>query len=83
MSTHGKISSFNPEHESWTSYAKCLGYYFAAKDIVNETKKKAVLLALCGHTKTLWTCRSSIKHMFRVMDMDQVFWQEVVRKDHT
>ena len=50
MSTHGKISSFNPGHEPWTSYAERLGYYFAANDIVNEAKKKAILLTVCGPT---------------------------------
>ena len=50
MSTHGKISSFNRGHESWTSYAERLGYYFAANDIVNEAKKKAILLTVCGPT---------------------------------
>ena len=48
MATHGKIDSFNPSQESWTSYAERLSHYFDANDITTESKKKSILLTICG-----------------------------------
>ena len=48
MATHGKIDSFNPSQESWTSYAERLSHYFDANDITTESKKKSILLTVCG-----------------------------------
>ena len=45
---HGKFSYFNSSHESWSSYSERLGYYFAANDVQDEDKKKAILLTVCG-----------------------------------
>ena len=49
MPTHRKISPFDPEAETWTSYCERLGFYFTANDLTgNEEKKKAILLSVCG-----------------------------------
>lgn len=49
MPTHRKISPFYPETETWTSYSKCLGFYFIASDLSEDKeKKKAILLSVGG-----------------------------------
>ena len=49
MPTHGKISSFDPATETWSSYCERLAFYFIANDLTgNEAKKKAILLSVCG-----------------------------------
>lgn len=50
MFNHRKISGFNPGHEYWTSCAEQLGSYFAANQINDEAKKKAILLTIYGHS---------------------------------
>ena len=44
--TYGKIDSFNPSQESWTSYAEHLSHYCDANDITTELKK-SILLEPC------------------------------------
>ena len=48
MAVHGKISYFNSNQESWSSYTERLGYYFTANDVQDDDKKKAILLTVCG-----------------------------------
>ena len=49
MPTHGKISLFDPETESWTSYCERLGFYFISNNLMEkEEKKKAIFLSVCG-----------------------------------
>ena len=48
MTVHGKISYFNSNQESWSSYMERLGYYFTANDVRDDDKKKAILLTVCG-----------------------------------
>ena len=45
---HGKFSYFNSSHESLSSYSKRLGYYFAANEVQDEDRKKAILLTVRG-----------------------------------
>ena len=49
MSTnHGTIGEFNSTQEDWTSYTERLQQYFAANDVEDEDKQKAILLSACG-----------------------------------
>ena len=47
MSTHGKIGSFNPTNETWSSYSERLQYYFEANEI-RDAKKHPTFLSICG-----------------------------------
>ena len=42
------MTYFNSSHKSWSSYSERLGYYFAANDVQDEDKKKAILLTVWG-----------------------------------
>ena len=48
MAKHGAIGEFTPSQESWAEYIERLELYFVANDIVEEVKKKAILLNACG-----------------------------------
>ena len=48
MATHGWIGEFNPQREDWTSYTERLQEYFAANEIAEAAKQKAVLLSVVG-----------------------------------
>ena len=45
---HGTVGEFDIKRKDWTAYAKWLQQYFAANDIVNSEKKRAVLLSVYG-----------------------------------
>ena len=44
----GKMSSFDPKKETWTSYMERLDFYFLANGVTTDDKKKAILLMVCG-----------------------------------
>ena len=46
MATHGRIGEFNPQREDWTFYTERLQEYFAANEIEEAAKQKAVLLSI-------------------------------------
>ena len=48
MATHGTIGPFQHEKEDWTSYTERLEQYFAASDVQNAVKQRALLLSSCG-----------------------------------
>lgn len=48
MAAHGKLSEFDPQKEDWISYSERLQAYFAANEIENGDKKKAILLSIVG-----------------------------------
>ena len=48
MATHGSLSEFNANVETWSSYTERLGHYFEANDITDASKKRALLLTACG-----------------------------------
>ena len=48
MAVHGSVGEFDQTKESWASYTERLGQYFAANDIENASKKRAILLSFCG-----------------------------------
>ena len=50
MPTHGKLGEFESTQETWDSYVEHLELYFAANDIVDAAKKRAVLLTVVGTT---------------------------------
>ena len=44
MAMHGTITQ-KKKTGSWTTYVKSLEHYFAANDVVDEGKKRSILLA--------------------------------------
>ena len=48
MTSHGKLPEFDPAVEPWSSYVERLEFYFVANDIVENTKKRAILLTACS-----------------------------------
>ena len=42
------IGKFDRSAEDWTAYCERFQHYFAARDIDNEAKKRAMLLSGCG-----------------------------------
>ena len=48
MATYGKIKPFQPSVDDWTIYQDKLKFYFSANGIVDDTKKRAILLTVCG-----------------------------------
>ena len=47
MATFGKIDEFT-DSDNWTQYIERLNYYFQANDITDGTKKRNILLTVCG-----------------------------------
>jgi len=47
MALIGKMEEYN-ENDSWIEYTERLEYYFAASEIRDNNKKRAVLLGVCG-----------------------------------
>ena len=48
MAMHGTLTQFAPEEEDWTTYVERLEHYFAANDVVDDGKKRSILLPVCG-----------------------------------
>ena len=57
MAIHGSVSSFNSNKESWTTYVERLDQYFIANEVIDDGKKRAILLSACG-TSTYKLIRS-------------------------
>ena len=45
---HGAITPFDPDNDEWTEYIERLQFYFAANNIRDGAKQKAILLSNCG-----------------------------------
>ena len=48
MATHSRLQEFNPAVEDWTLYAERLEFYFAANDVEDAGKQRAVLFSMVG-----------------------------------
>ena len=48
MANHGTIGPFEQGKEDWTSYSERLEQYFAANDVTDAGKQRAILLSSCG-----------------------------------
>ena len=48
MATHSCLREFNPAVEDWISYAERLEFYFAANEVKEADKQRAVLFSVCG-----------------------------------
>ena len=48
MATHSRLREFNPAVEDWISYAERLEFYFAANEVTEADKQRAVLFSVCG-----------------------------------
>ena len=45
---HGAIGEYVHEREDWSAYCERLEQYFAANDVVDAGKQRAILLSSCG-----------------------------------
>ena len=57
MAVHGTLSVYDSAAEPWTIYVERLNQYFIANDVEDSSKKRAILLAVCG-SKTFQLIRS-------------------------
>ena len=48
MATYGNVGEFKESEEWWTQYAERLEQHFAANEIKDATKRRAILLSVCG-----------------------------------
>jgi hypothetical protein len=48
MAQHGSVGPFDQGKEDWTAYTERLEQYFAANDVKDTTKQRAILLSACG-----------------------------------
>lgn len=48
MATYGNVGEFKESEESWTQYAERLEQYFAANEIKDAKKQRAILPSVCG-----------------------------------
>ena len=48
MATHSRLQEFNPAVEDWTLYAERLEFYFAANDVEDAGKQRAVPFSMVG-----------------------------------
>ncbi|XP_077861637.1 uncharacterized protein LOC144342207 [Saccoglossus kowalevskii] len=59
MASFGKIEEFNVADEEWSQYTERVTQYFIANEITDTTKRRAVLLSVCG-AKTYSLMRSLV-----------------------
>ena len=52
MAKHGSLSQYDSTLEDWTAYDERLYHYFVANDVTDETKKRAILVSVCGQLRT-------------------------------
>ena len=60
MATYGNVGEFKESEESWTLYAERLEQYFAANEISDAKKQRAILLSVCG-SKTYGLIRNLLQ----------------------
>ena len=48
MATYGKVKVFNPKADDWEVYEEQLRFYMVANNITDSTKKRSILLTVCG-----------------------------------
>ena len=59
MATYGKIGEFKESEESWSQYVERLEQYFLANEVEDAGKRRAVLLSVCGGSKTYALAREN------------------------
>ena len=69
----GQLGEFSQEKEEWTQYAKRLKHFFAANDIEDADKKKALLLTSVGPA----TFRQ-LSNLVAPADVDDKTYKELV-----
>ena len=55
--TYGNIGEFDQALENWEAYIERMEQYFVANEVICNTKKKVILLSMCGPS-TYSTIRS-------------------------
>ena len=53
MSIHGTVTAFDQSKEDWRSYTDQLKHYFVANEVVDNDKKRSILLSACGPDRLL------------------------------
>ena len=48
MAVHGSIGEYSDSIKDWTAYTEQLENYFTANDVEDGSKKRAILLSICG-----------------------------------
>ena len=48
MSIHGTVTAFDQSKEDWRYYTERLKHYFVANEVVDNDKKRSILLSACG-----------------------------------
>nr|XP_054759433.1 uncharacterized protein LOC129265467 [Lytechinus pictus] len=48
MATFGTIGEFREDEGSWSEYIERMGHYFDANSIIDEGRKRSILLSVCG-----------------------------------
>ena len=70
MATHGTLGPFEQGKEDWISYVECLEQYFAANDVIEADKQRAILLSVCGAStyqviRNLTAPKKTTEHNFK------------------
>jgi len=76
MATYGKIKAFNPRTDDWEVYQERLQFYMVANGIEDATKKRSILLTVCGDS-TFKLLRSLVPE--GKLDADGVTYDSLVR----
>ena len=48
METYGRIQEFDSAKENWVEYEERLTFFFAANNVTNADKKRAIFLTVVG-----------------------------------
>ena len=48
MAKHGTLGEYNADQEEWSVYTERLEHYFTANDVKDASKRRAILLSVCG-----------------------------------
>ena len=75
MAAYGKIRSFNSKTDEWEIYEEQLRFYMVANNISDPTKKRSILLTVCGE-QTFKLLRSLVPD--GKLDGDDVSYESLV-----
>ena len=75
MSVHETLAAFNPREEDWSEYAERQTFYFSAKVITTDAKKRTILLSSVGPT-TFRLMRSLVLPA----SLDNISYEDLVNK---
>ena len=76
MAKHGTLGEYNADQEEWSVYAERLEHYFIANDVKDASKRRAILLSVCG-AKTYSLIRSLVAPNIVITDSN---FEQLVEK---